>query len=213
MQVNGNALVLGVARPGQELAPAKNKLLAVEQRHLGVGRNIQRDAPLLFACANAGFVAPVASLITELPAEEITNGKAPVPFPIVKSLEPRLFASQLLLLTAERMRIAELGEKQDGIVHAVDAEVQVIDLSEFDRNFWLLRRRIGLMGGNRKERLCGLTFLPEGRVGAGQHQQQRPAEEQLRHILSPYHPGVRSDIPQGISDSRRAAANEGRDVA
>src|SRR2546422_7864869 len=42
---------------------------------------------------------------------------APVPFPIVKSLEPRLFASQLLLLTAERMRIAELGKKQDGIVH------------------------------------------------------------------------------------------------
>src|SRR2546422_1803497 len=114
---------------------------------------------------------------------------APVPFPIVKSLEPRLFASQLLLLTAERMRIAELGKKQDGIVHAVDAEVQVIDLTEFDRNFCLLRRRIGLMGGNREERLCGPTFLPEGRVGAGQHQhqQQRPAEEQLRHILSPYH--------------------------
>src|SRR3989449_10730898 len=140
---------------------------------------------------------------------------APVPFPIVKSLEPRLFASQLLLLTAERMRIAELGEKQDGIVHAVDTEVEVIDLTEFDRNFWLLRRRIGLMGGNREERLCGPTFLPEGRVGAGQHQhqQQRAAEEQLRHILSRITAGVRSDIPRGISDSPRAAATEGRDVA
>src|SRR5579859_2487587 len=123
VKINGNVLPFRLARARHQLAPGQDQLLAVEQRDLSVGSDIEWNAidlsrrDLSGVILNAGFPANLA-------AEKIPDLEPQIALPIVEPFQPRLLARQLLLDASEGMRILEFGKKLDGIVHAVNTEIQ-----------------------------------------------------------------------------------------
>ena len=143
MHIHGDFLVLGIARFGHQFAPAERQLLAVQKRHLGVGGDIEGNALQLSLLDARGVVLP-ARFEAQLGAEEVPDVRAQVTLPLVKALEPGFLSRQFRFFASEGMGVFQLGEKLNGVLDAIDAEVQVIDLPEADPDFRLLGRRVGL---------------------------------------------------------------------
>ena len=196
--LHGDFLVLRIARSGHEFPPAEHKLLTIQKRHLSVSRDVQGNA-LKLSFLDARRVELPAGFKAQLPAEEVPDAQPQITLPFVKALEPGFLPRQFRLLAAEGMRIFQLGEKLHGILHAIDTEIQMINLSEANPDFRLLGRRVGLARGNGIERFGGCRFL----LGKSRARcsEQAHEEEQLRQGRT----GSSAKAPRGRGPSRRAA--------
>ena len=103
-----------------------------------------------FLLLHARGVVLLARFKAQLGAEEVADARAQVTLPFVKALEPGFLPRQFRFLAAEGMGVFQLGEKLNGVLDAIDAEVQVIDLPKADPDFRLLGRRVGLARGDGK---------------------------------------------------------------
>ena len=133
---------------------------------------------LSFCAAHALGVEARARLVAHLPPEEIADVQAQVALPLVEAFEPGFLARQFLLLAAEGVRVAQLGEEGHGILDAVNPEVQVVHLAELDPDLGVLGWGVGLLRGDAEKGLGGFGLLRErGREGRDDAGEQRRGDQ------------------------------------
>ena len=142
-----NAFPLLMRRNGP--LPHGDDLLLIQHRDLREAFDLRAFGLLGFAhLPEANFVARVRR---ELRADEVANPRPDAMLPRVEFLQPgvRLFRHRRTL-SAEVVQLLHLAEELHRIVHAIDAELELLHVVRVDGDLRLLAGKEGLLAGERE---------------------------------------------------------------
>ena len=147
-----------LVRAGSPL-PDRDNLLLIEHRDLRVVLDLRALLLWLLGLTQPPQANLVAVLDGELRPHEVTNPRPDAVLPGMKFLQPgmRLFR-QRRSSPAEAVQLLQLAEKLDGIVDAINAEFELLDVVAVDRDFRLLARHVGLLAAQGKVGLTGVVL-------------------------------------------------------
>ena len=142
-RVNRQFLRIGHIGRRQFLTPARDQLVIVQQGDLGELRHADDAA----APGQTGLVRAqtIAVLLGELAAEEAADQEPQVMLPVMKLLQPGALVDLLFGAeggsVVEAMQVGQAGKEFFRVGHAVDAELQLIDILRVQMDG-------GLLGGS-----------------------------------------------------------------
>ena len=167
LEIERDAPGVGLAKRRQHLAPRRDDLRRVEERHLREGRGADGPAKLYFLAVEP-LAAAGAVLVAELGAHEHPDPVAPGGLPRGDALDPRLFFRHEGFRTAERVRVLQTGEERRRVLDPVHPEIQMADLHEAEVDGRGVARGEDLAARQRERRLARVVL-----GGGGERWQQK----------------------------------------
>ena len=145
---HGQVVRVGDVRGGHKLAPARDQLGLVQNRNLRKFRLADDAAAALDRALLRS--QRMARVVGKLAAEEVADMLPEVGLPVVKLLQPGAFVDLLFAeearLGPERVQLAQVLHELHGIVDAIDAKLQRVDVVGVEMDLGLLARSEGLAG-------------------------------------------------------------------
>ena len=157
----------------QQLAPRRDQLIGVEQRHLREGVHVQLHALRRLHLVRGG-AAVGAVLATDLRARQVSHRVALAPLPVREPFDPRpLLRHGHRSVGAELMRVLQPAEERKRVAYLVDAHVELRDAAEGEEEMRRLAGGEHLAGREREGR--SRVWVGAGGVlrGGGRGRQER----------------------------------------